>query len=624
MIKRIISGVLCACMACTAMAVTAFAKDYTAEDMPTGWGNSFLSYADGVTDPLGVELVTNKDIVPSGEAALHIYATKDQDNYSANARQNISALKDGSKYLLTGKLNTDRDTWRLRFMIGSRGIRLGDGTQEDGTRCQVGRMVGGSDNFNKWVDISQEFLYDATYHGNSKDFKIQVAGKGNIYADDLAVREILYADDGETVVGYGENLLVNGDFEADFVKPEEASYISVASRNAANYIAVKTIHNVEIRVVNADGTTTKLDTSTTAAAWDKYQIKVYKHDGLTNNKPYTYIVKTVGTNGMASDGVTVSGTPSEAYDNYININQWSYKNNNATYGTVAILKGEGRNGSAGMKLSNMSDSSNGNVNVYITNRNSITLEKNKIYKLSFWAKADVANATPSSMNIKMSKSYGSKDGAAFGTSMNNSIGVWDIGTDWSEQTCYFKAGDVANNMEIVLNRHFENLVLDDFSLCEVNSDLTPVEGALNLLADKNGDFETFESGLFDTSYKFYPAYPDDEQFGEIMDPNGITALAELADYDTDVLYAEAAVTNQVYDNGKDYVFFIAIYKDGALYDVRLLESQAAYLPFANEGEKVGAAYRLPSDFATGDYTVKTFIIDSLSNINPLGAYGVIE
>lgn len=602
MFKKIISGILSVSMA-AAMAATAFAAvTEPLGDAVTGWSASNVQYPDGNTNPLGVEIVTkDTGMVPSGEGALHVYGTANINAYNANAAQNVSALTDGESYRLTGKLYATITGYRSVFRIGSKEL----------VRTEY---FTAKDKLSQWIDIDYTFTYVAATY-NSKDFKIQIAGNGDIYADDLSLRKVITAEDG--TVTYGEELLVNGDFEMDFEAPDEAEYVSVAARNGANYIAVKTAYpGTEIYQVGSDGTQTKLEL-TSVLTTAKYNLNVYAHTGLTNNKVYNYLVKTVGANGISSEGVAASGMPSSKYDDYITANNWTYKHNGDNYGIVAFEQGIGYGGSNAMKLTNMSDSSSNGAYLYIINASKLSLEKDKVYKLSFKAKSGVRNTLADSFAIRMSNAYSSLDGATYATAVNKDIKPLTVSGDgqWAEQTGYFKAADIENTMEIRVHRHFENLVLDDFTLYEVDENLNVVTGAANLFADKNGNFETLDLPEFKAEYKFYPAYADEEQFGEIMDPSGISSLSDLADYDTAVLYSEAVINNELYTAGKDYSFIVAIYRDNALYDTRIIEGNAAYLPAGSEGEKIGFAYKLP-DLSDADYKVKIFM---WNDITPLAS-----
>lgn len=581
----------------------------------TGWESSFIQIPDdGSQDnnKPGVEIITEGEFLKSGKGTLHIYGSSDAGNYHADAYTTVAGFVSGHKYHLSGSFYVTRAGSRACVYAG--GVKI---------ISQLASSAEGADNpTNQWYELSHDFELS----GN-KTFQIQMAGRGDIYADDLSIKEIIYADDGETVVGYGEELLSNGDLEADFVQPDDASFVSVASRDGANYIAVKSIYDAAVYEVDADGVQTKLELGEPVLANPTYNIKVLAHTGLVNNKTYRYIVKTVGANGVESDGVAASGTPLAAYSGYITANNWIYKNNNNNYGTVSILKEIGRNGSAGMKVTNMTDSNSNNTYLYIRNASNITLEAGKVYKLSFWAKSGDHNTSKNSFVAKMSKSYSSADGVSFGANTGSGINAMStsMNEEWSEQVCYFKAGSEAVNiLELNVNRHYEDLILDDFALYEVDENLNVVSGAQNLLADKNCGFEDFENAKFDVSYSFYPAYPaGSDEFGAIMEKYNLSNLSELVLYDgTDVVYIECGVRNQSYDSGKKYTFITAVYKDGALYDVRTVSSEAANLAGSSEYDKIGLAYQLP-DLAEGDFKIKTFVMDGLNTINPLAEFGEI-
>ncbi len=608
MIKKVISGIMCVSML-TAFAVTAMADK---EEKPiTGWEKSFIQYETGNTDPLGVEIVTEEEKVANGKASLYVWGIKDNNNnYNANAVQNIPSLEDGSSYRLTGKFYVSRNTWRIRLMFGEKQIiQLGDLTK-DGEELRL----------NEWVDVDYTFEYTASAYNSSKDFRIQVAGLGYVYADDLSIKKVIYNDDQTTVSGYGEELLVNGDFEADFIAPSEADYVLAAPANGVVYIAVKTTHpSEEIYRVLDDNSLSRLELAP-VYTYDSYNLKVYAHTGLENNKTYKYIIKTVGTNGLSSEGTEVTAMPSAIYDDYITSNSWKYRVFGNSYGTVSYVTDSGHNSSKAIKITKMTDSDADHSYIYIATEKTVNLEKDKVYKFSFWASAGEHNTRSDSFDVRMTKAYSSLDGKTFATEVNKGVGALNVSSDgeWSEQVCYFKASDIENGIEIRIHRHFEELLLDDFTLYEVDEDLNVVPGAVDLLADKNGDFEDMISPEFKTEFKFYPAYSDDEQFGDIMDPQGITSLSDLEMYDTDVIYAEVTINNEVYEQAKPFTYILAVYKDSALYDVRLIKSSAAYLPSGAEGEKFGIAYRIP-DMSQGKFSVKTFVWNDCENIEPLGA-----
>lgn len=239
----------------------------------TGWGLSFYQTPDntsGLTPgATGVQIITDPAMVPSGKGALHVFCEKNLDYLNAQAVQNISALESGKRYRLTGKFWTQSTSWRFRLLFGNTSFVEPLSNITNGVTGQ-------------WVDVDYIF----TFSYSSKDFKIQANGGGSVYADDLSIKEVIYDTDGETIVGYGPELLQNGDFEADFVQPDEADFVNVASRNGANYIAVKTGYpNTAIYAVSQDGSQTPLSLAVVLENAN-YNLKVYAHEGLTNGTIY--------------------------------------------------------------------------------------------------------------------------------------------------------------------------------------------------------------------------------------------------------------------------------------------------------------------------------------------------
>ena len=234
MLKKLLSGILCVGMLMGAAVMPASAEQIKIP-IP-GWLSSFCEIPEGVEQgDLGVEIITDPEFVQSGEKALHVFGKQDLEYYNVQAVQNIAALEQGKTYRLTGKFWVSRNTWRVRLMFGGTSLE------------QLGNIV---EELNTWCDVD----YTIEYNFSSKDFKIQVAGNGEVYADNLSLKEVLYDTDGETVIGYGEELLQNGDFEEDFPQPAEADFVNVAARNGANFIAVKTTApGTAIYAVGSDG-----------------------------------------------------------------------------------------------------------------------------------------------------------------------------------------------------------------------------------------------------------------------------------------------------------------------------------------------------------------------------------
>ena len=620
MLKKLLSGILCVGMLLGAAVMPASAemqKGNNSAPIP-GWLESFYQTPNNDTfDTLtpgktGVEIVEDPEIVQSGKKALHVFAEVNMDNLNAQAVQRIDALETGKKYRLTGKFLTPSTSWRFRLIFGNGEILA------QPLSSITGGVVGA------WADVDYTFEYTFS----SKEFKIQAAGGGDIYADNLSLKEVLYDTDGETVIGYGEELLQNGDFEESSPQPAEADFVNVAARNGANFIAVKTTEpEAAIYAVGSDGALTALELEPVLSN-PTYNLNVYAHTGLTNDTEYSYVVKTVNEYGEESDGITVSGTPSAAYDDYIKLNSWQYRHygNNAggvsgsNFGTVDIKNGIGVDGSAALYLTNMTDSSSNNNYLYLTN-GSFEFETGKTYKLSYWQKNGAHNAREDSMGVRFSKGKISFDGGETYSdeARDGRPAVIPDDGQWHEQVAYVMATGEKSNMEIRLYRHFEPLILDNFTMYEVDSHLEVVPGAQNLFAELNGDFEEgIEDGTMTCTFNFYSAY----ETGEIMDPTPISALSDLAMYETEYLHTEAAIKNSAYADGKAFEFYLALYKDGALYDLKKLDATAAYVPASSDGETYGITCRIPA-LDTGVYEVRAFVLDGTDTMTPLCEAGVL-
>ena len=609
MLKKLLSGILCVGMLMGAAVMPASAemqKGNNSAPIP-GWLESFYQTPNNDTfDTLtpgktGVEIVEDPEIVQSGKKALHVFAEVTLDWLNAQAVQRIDALETGKSYRFTGKIYISNSSWGFGLYLGN-------------TRLTMLRDVIDS---GSWVDIDYTFAFT----GTSKDFKLQVAQGGDLYADDLSLTEVL-AD------GSGPNLLQNGDFEEDFPKPAEADFVNVAARNGANFIAVKTTEpEAAIYAVGSDGALSALELEPVFSS-TKYNLNVYAHTGLTNDTEYSYVVKTVNEYGEESDGITVSGIPSAAYDDYIKLNGWTYRHNGnsvdgilgSNFGTADIKNGVGVDGSAALYLTNMTDSSSNNNYLYLTN-GSFEFETGKTYKLSWWQKNGAHNELTDSMGVRFSKGKISFDGGEnySDEAKDGRPAVIPDDGQWHEQVAYVTATGETSNMEIRLYRHFAPLILDNFTMYEVDSDLEVVPGAQNLFAELNGDFEEgIEDGTLTCTFNFYSAY----ETGEIMDPTPISALSDLAMYETEYLHTEAAIKNSAYADGKAFEFYLALYKDGALYDLKKLDATAAYVPASSDGETYGITCRIPA-LDTGVYEVRAIVLDGTDTMTPLCEAGVL-
>jgi len=513
MFKKFFSTLICVSMLAMLLPMSAFAG--TTAISVTGWESSFITWtAEEQLQTSTVSVITDEDIVPSGKGCVKIGITEGVGNgLHANAAQ-VVAVESGKTYRLTGKFNVPAATWRCSLKFGDTAFA----TSESGG--VLNPAVG------KWADIDYTFTY--TY--NNPQFRITSnwPNSGAIYADDLSLKEVIYAEDGETVTGYGEELLTNGDFEADFAAPEDPYFAQVAPANAKNHIAVKSnLSNIAIYQV-ANGVETKLDLGNPVLDRTDFKLKVFEHANLTNDTEYTYVIKNVTATGVESAGITVSGTPKAAYSGYVAKDNWSFKSYGNAYGTFDILNGIGRNQSAGMKLTNMNFTWNNSSYVYATGSEKINLDTTKTYKLTYWVKSSANNQSVSdNVQFKLTGSALSADGVTYGNSGAAVYEAIPAVDGWAQRTLYCKPSSEANQIEIKVARHIEEMIFDDFQIYEVDANLAVVDGAKNLCADGNFNFEA--------AYKA----PDAPYFVQVAPANAKNHIAVKANLSDIAIYQVA-------------------------------------------------------------------------------------
>lgn len=589
MLKKILSTVISAGIICAGLTMPVTAASLTVE--LTGWEQSWIGNTNYDASKTGIEIIPDEGA--DGYACLHMFTG--ERGMNVRARQTITGLEQNKTYRLTGKLKTNGSGYRCTMRFGDEGASRMD-------LNNMGGYVSG-----QWFEFSKDFTY--TY--SSKLFTIYLESDGNdkyIYADNLSLREV---EEGGTL---GEELLVNGDFEMDYAVPDEADFIQAAPANGFNYLNVKSDLPVNIYLVTNNGEQ-KLDLGDPVYNNATYNLKVYKHNALQNEQNYRYIVKTVNSKNVESAGVEVNATPSEDYSDFITLDGWQYKNYNQNYGKVTIENGKGIGGSAALQASNMTDSNANSTYLQIKNQNGFTLESGKTYQLSYWEKDGVHNSLENSLVVKVNNSKVSVDGGVTYNDKDKNVSpaVFPADGEWHKQTLYLQAEAENNTLQIQINRHYEWVLFDNFELYEVDNELNVVSGAKNLMADSNGNFEneTVPADVY-VSFNYYPAYADEEHYGEIMDPAGISALTDLSAYDTDVIYAQATIDNQLEAEGKDFALIFALYNENVLQEAKMIKSKAAF----GKSENYGFSYKVP-DLSTGEYSIKLFVWDSFEDMIPI-------
>lgn len=289
---------LCAVIAAVSV-FTLLSPAYAAklEGNISGWGASFMAYPDGVPidmEKTGMSLTRDSDKVADGMASLHIYIENQMDNLNIQASQNVTALEFGKTYKISGKFNIPGGGWRYRLMFGNTQL------------VALGDIVGG---YNDWYDAEYVFKYTDA----STEFRIQSCGAGSLYADNVSIKEVLYDDDGETVIGYGEELLKNGGFEEDLdvTPPGEVSGVMVENGDESAHISWINPKDTDFAGVNVYYITGGKSVLVCSTAENSCML-----EGLENDVEYTYLLQTFDKDLNCSKGVSAQVVPIAAAMKY--------------------------------------------------------------------------------------------------------------------------------------------------------------------------------------------------------------------------------------------------------------------------------------------------------------------
>lgn len=172
-----------------------FAGEYAAA--VTGWELSSCQIpnaADPSLSLVGVEIIDSEADAYEGRGALHLWANDTKGNgYIACASTAVEEFEAGKTYRFQGMIKTSQAAWgKPALTLGNTNIatNLAQGLTAD-----------------QWCAFSKDFAFS----GNSKEFKIQMWSIGNVYLDNISLKEV-------TASGLGEELLENVDFEKDYTR----------------------------------------------------------------------------------------------------------------------------------------------------------------------------------------------------------------------------------------------------------------------------------------------------------------------------------------------------------------------------------------------------------------------
>ncbi len=193
--------------------------------------------------------------------------------------------------------------------------------------------------------------------------------------------------------------------------------------------------------------------------------------------------------------------------------------------------------------------------------------------------------------------------------------IFSGASDWAEYKLYYKMPDrdvngngIAFTTENIMNsmKQEQMLIIDDVEFCEVlvaADEATGTEEELGPNLISNGDFEAENYGITDL------------QFAVIVDgevaAGGAEAFIPPSEY--------GLVASVTFQNGEATAatpaFVVATYKDGALYDVDIVDNVSIT---ANSNQLVEWNVSVPENLDGGVFTAKAFVWNSLSGLQPIG------
>lgn len=194
--------------------------------------------------------------------------------------------------------------------------------------------------------------------------------------------------------------------------------------------------------------------------------------GLENGKEYTYIIKTVNSDGVESPGTILTGTPTAADKSDLWKN-WNIGVDDTEWTSLKRIAGAGKDGSYGVKFMSIEHSANhdghdGNHSRLYTD---VQLQTNTDYEFSYDINVANYNANGSFRTILNSVTYG-----------EDKTLPAEKGT-WQHITIPFSTGNTIADNRIYINSSFYGLID-----CNIDNVSLVVSGTTDNLIT-NGDFE---------------------------------------------------------------------------------------------------------------------------------------
>lgn len=292
--KLILSITVSACMLLPSISVYAATRTDVADI--TGWEKSFYTVPSEEYSGK-VEFVQDGDnpAPNGGRGMMHIWTSPPTGtpNLNANAVQNISGLDKTKTYRLTGDIYYSSNETKLYFTNA-------EVKKEDAYVTNIDFREFFNPGFEKrWMPLSLDLRPTSENIG----LRFTVMANREIYMDNISLREIIYEEDGITIAAFGEQLVVNGDFEADIDDEAPEDVTDVSAENMDGAVKLTWTNPTE------DFAKAYIYRAGEEIPIGKTSEKYIVLDGLENNVEYTFIIKASDKLNNLSGGVAVTAKP---------------------------------------------------------------------------------------------------------------------------------------------------------------------------------------------------------------------------------------------------------------------------------------------------------------------------